>query len=103
MNPFISVPSLQEFISNHENKEELKEILNKLCENESSEEICLTTVAEEVNEGFNKQYEKGYPYTDSSINSVYNLLDIDQKGSISREDVDSFLIQIQEAEVQNFD
>ena len=45
----------------------------------------MTTIAEEINLAYNKQHEKNYPRTDSTINSVYDLLDIDQKGCITRE------------------
>jgi hypothetical protein len=34
---------------------------------------------------------------------VYDLLDIDQKGFVSREDVSAFLAQIEEAEVDNLE
>lgn len=51
-------------------------------------------MAEAINLAYNKAHEDSYPHSDSAINAVYDLLDIDQKGYISREDVDSFLNQI---------
>ena len=36
------------------------------------------------------------------INSVYDLLDIDQKGFINQDDINTFLSNIEEAEVENF-
>ena len=54
----------------------------------------MTSIAELINVAYNKEHEEQYPCNDNTINSVYGLLDIDQKGFIVREDVDSFLSQI---------
>ena len=54
-------------------------------------------MAELLNNAFNDKHIVSYPHGDSTINGVYDLLDIDQKGYICREDIDSFLNQIEEA------
>ena len=68
----------------------------------SEEEVCITALAETVDREYSSTH-GDYPHEDKAINSVYDLLDIDQKGFISKEDIQSFLGQIEEAEIDNFE
>ena len=38
---------------------------------------------------------RDYNHSDDTVNAVYNLLDISQKGEVSMEDVESFLEQFE--------
>ena len=93
MNPFITVKSLSALLATHPNGEALKAVLSKELSRGKEEDLCLPELAEAINAKCNEGA-KAYPHGDRTINSVYDLLDIDQKGHIAREDVSAFLSQI---------
>jgi hypothetical protein len=71
----------------------LSHVFSSSLSGDKGEELCITKLAEQLNQLYNKEY-GNYFRSDDAINGVYDLLDIDQKGHIVREDVDSFLGQI---------
>ncbi len=103
MNPFITIQSLSKYINSHKMSSVLKTILAKHLIIGNKDEVCLTALAMSLNKSISEAQGKPYPHNDKTINSVYDLLDIDQKDYITKEDINSFLSQIEEAEVENFD
>lgn len=101
MSPFISIEQFSSFVVSNVQREILTHVFSEILAKKNGEDLCITGLAEQLNEAYNKANGK-YPRNDSVINGVYDLLDMDQKGYIAREDVDSFLTQIEEAEVANF-
>jgi hypothetical protein len=95
MNPFITIQSLSKYINSHKISSVLKTILAKHLIISNKDEVCLTALAMTLNKGISESQGKPYPHNDKTINSVYDLLDIDQKDYITKEDINSFLSQIE--------
>lgn len=93
MNPFITVKTLAGVLGNINNGDALRAIFCSQLSRVKEEELCLPELAEVVNKKYNEEHQ-AYPHEDRTINGVYDLLDIDQKGFVSREDVSAFLGQI---------
>lgn len=94
MNPFITVKALSTLLSTYSNGDSLRAVFASELSREREEELCLPDLAEAINTRYNNDHET-YPHEDKVINSVYDLLDIDQKGFINRDDISAFLAQIE--------
>lgn len=93
MNPFITVKALANVLDSYKNGDALRTIFSSQLSQGKNEELCLPELAYVINVKYNKEYD-GYPRNDKTINEVYNLLDIDAKGFVSRDDISAFLGQI---------
>jgi hypothetical protein len=94
LNCFITPNNLAAIVNSIQNNKIYVKLLYKWLDYPCDEEICIVKIATSLVENYERQYNQVYSYSESSVHGIYMLLDIEQKGYINENDIESFLNQI---------